>query len=195
MAQVTRRWWLLASFGTPLSMGLSAQSLNVRLVEGDSLRISAPQLHFITGKSLERLKDGAAVVFLGQLSLSSDAGLTGWKRAINRFIVSYDLWEERFSVTRTEQGRRSVSHLSAASAESWCLDNLAIDTAGVPPDRPFWLRLELRAEDPKDLTAVVGEPGINLTRLVEVFSRPARVQQPRWELTTGPLRLADLRRS
>ena len=63
MDKVTRRWWLMASFGAPLTLGLAAQSLGVRL-DGDDLRIAAPQFHFLTGKSLEKLKDGASVAFL-----------------------------------------------------------------------------------------------------------------------------------
>jgi hypothetical protein len=41
---------------------------------------------------------------------------------------------------------------------------------------------------------VVGESGINLTRLIEVFSNPARAQQMRWEAVAGPMRLMDLKR-
>ncbi|MGI8990343.1 MAG: hypothetical protein ACR2I2_12295, partial [Bryobacteraceae bacterium] len=59
--------------------------------------------------------------------------------------------------------------------------------------QPFWIKLDLRAEDPHDQAGIVGEPGINLTRLVEIFSRPARSQQPHWTLETGPLTLADLK--
>jgi hypothetical protein len=38
----------MASFGAPLALGLAAQSLGVRL-DGDDLRIAAPQFHFLTG--------------------------------------------------------------------------------------------------------------------------------------------------
>lgn len=56
MQKVTRRWWLMASFGAPFSLGLSAQALRVRL-DGDDLRVGAPQFGFLTGKPLEKLKD------------------------------------------------------------------------------------------------------------------------------------------
>lgn len=193
MGRVTRRWWLWASVSAPVSLGLSAQSLRVRL-DGDDLRIAAPQLKFLAGKPLERLKDGASVAFLAQLSLAAEANAPGVKRAVDRFVVSYDLWEEKFSVTRTGYERRTVSHLSSSAAEAWCLENLALGISGFPPDKPFWVRLELRAEDPKDPAGVVSETGINLTRLIEIFSSPARSLQPRWEALAGPLRLADLKR-
>jgi len=194
MAKVTRRWWLVASFGAPLALGLSAQALWVRL-DGDDLRVSAtPQFRFLTGKPLEKLKDGASVVFLAQLSISTEINAPAIKRAVDRFVVSYDLWEEKFSVTRTGVERGSASHLSSAAAEAWCLGHLAVGIAGVAPERPFWIRLELRAEDARDQAAVLDESGINLTRLIEVFSNPARAQQMRWEAVAGPMRLMDLKR-
>lgn len=190
---------LLAGWIVPLAVGLGAQPLSVRL-DDDNLHIVAPELHFLTGKPLERLKDGASVAFLGQLSLSTDAHRTVQSRAVARFALSYDIWGERFSVTKISQVggkavRRSVSNLSSQAAQAWCLENLYIDLAGVPPDNQFWVRLDFRAEDPKDSTGVLGEPGINLTRLIEIFSRPARDKQPRWQLDAGPLRLVDLRRT
>ena len=183
---------VIASFGVSLAMSVSAQSLEVRL-NGDHLRIAAPQFQFLTGKPLQRLKDGASVGFLGQLTVSTDGNATVQARAVARFAMSYDIWEERFSVTQLDKTRHSASHLSSQAAQSWCLDNLKIDLSTVPPDKPFWIRLDFRAEDPHDQPAVVGEPGINLTRLIEVFSRPARSQQPHWLLEAGPLRLADLK--
>jgi hypothetical protein len=191
MGKVTRRWWLLASFGAPLTLGLSAQALRVRL-DGDDLRIAAPQLRFLSGKPLEKLRDGASVVFLAQLSISTEVNAPAIKRAVDRFVVSYDVWEEKFAVSRT--GLERETHLSSAAAESWCLEHLAIGIEGLAPDKPFWLRLELRAEDARDQAAVVGESGINLTRLIEVFSNPAHAQQMRWELTAGPVRLMELKR-
>jgi hypothetical protein len=111
--------------------------------------------------------------------------------------MSQDIWDERFKVTKIDAGgqaERSASHLSTEAAQAWCLDNLSIDAAGLPADKPFWVRLEIRAEDPRDQAGVVGDGGINLTRLLELFSHPARAQQPRWTRDAGPLRLADLKK-
>jgi hypothetical protein len=52
----------------------------------------------------------------------------------------------------------------------------------------------LRAEDARDQAGVVGDAGINLTRLIEIFSNPARAQQSRWEGIAGPVRLKDLKK-
>ena len=184
----------MASLGAPVLKGLTAPALKLRL-QGDQLRVVAPHLKFLIGKPLERLQDGASVAFLAQFSLAAGSNGIAMRRAVDRFVVSYDLWEEKFSVTRTGQNRndrRTVSHLSSSAAEAWCVSNLSLNTQGLAANREFWIRLELRAEDPKDQAAVVGEPGINLTRLIEVFSSPARAQQPRWEAEEGPVRLADL---
>ena len=197
MQTVGSAWWLIMSFGVPFVLGLSAQPLLVRL-DGDNLRISAPQLEFLTGKPLARLKDGAAVGFLGQLTLSVDANKTIEARAIARFAMSYDIWEERFTVTQIENSlhttaRRTLSHLNAQAAQAWCLESLSLDLSRVPLDKTFWVRLEFRAEDPRESAGVIGEPGINLTRLIEIFSRPASAKSPTWTLDSGPLRLADLK--
>jgi hypothetical protein len=193
MKRVTRRWWLLAGLGAPLTLGLSASALRVRL-DGDDLRVAAPQFRFLTGKPLEKLKDGATVVFLTQLSISTEGNAPAVKRAVDRFVVSYDLWEEKFSVMENGADRARVSHLSSAAAEAWCLDRLAVGIGGLAPDKPFWVRLELRAEDARDQAGVLDDTGINLTRLIEIFSSPARSQQMRWEQVAGPMRLLELKR-
>jgi hypothetical protein len=201
---LTRRI-LLAVLMTTLSLSaqdpgvrLPAQDLAVRL-DGDYLRISLPRVDFLQGKTLDRLKDGASVAFIGQLTLStSPASRTPAARSIARFALSYDIWEERFSVTRlgqTPAQRRTVSHLSAAAAEAWCIDSLTIDRGLLPADKDFYVQLDLRAEDPREqLGSVFGDPGINITRLIEIFGRPARGSQPRWLLNSGPHRLTDLKK-
>jgi len=189
---VTRRRWLVAGFSTPLGWSLAVPRLLIRR-EGDNLRISAPQIRFLTGKPLEQLKNGAKVGFISQISLTAnESGTTLLARAVDRFVVSYDIWEEKFSATRLGPPMRSISRLNVPAAEAWCLDELAPVPASLTASRPFWIKLELRAEDPKELAGIVSEPGINLTRLVEIFSRPPRNQQQRWLETAGPLRLQDL---
>lgn len=194
MTGVTRKWWLIVTICMPVALCISAQSLFPRL-DGDLLHISAPQLQFLTGKPLEHLHDGLSVAFLGQLTVSTDANATVHARSIARFALSYDIWEQRFSVTRLGAGRRSASNLSVHQAEAWCLENLSLERGSLPTDRPFWIRLDLRAEDSLDQPGIVGEPGISLTRMVEIFSRPAREKQPHWVLDVGPLNVSDLKRA
>ena len=175
----------------PVGWSLAAPRLLVRR-EGDSLRISAPQIRFLTGKPLEQLKNGAKVSFISQIAITGEAGVVLARPHVDRFVISYDLWEERFAATRLGPPPRSAQRLNIPATEAFCLDSVTAIPASLTPARMFWIKLELRAEDPKDVAAIVGEPGINLTRLVEVFSRPPRSQQPRWTEIAGPLRLQDL---
>jgi len=169
-------------------------------LDGDYLRVSLPHIDFLKGKPLDRLKDGASVVFDGQLTLStSPNSLVPVARSVARFALSYDIWEERFSVTKISQAvesRRTWSHLSAQAAENLLLENLVIDRGLVPPEKDFYVQLDLRAEDPKDQLGIIGDPGINVTRfLIEMFGRPPRSPQERFLYTSGPFRMADLKKT
>ncbi|HYM11458.1 MAG TPA: hypothetical protein VEU62_12040 [Bryobacterales bacterium] len=192
---MSRRSWLLALLYAPLREGPPAAALVVH-AQGDRLRFSAPSLRFLTGKPLERLHNGASVTFDFQLTLFAGARTARLEQSFAQFVSSYDLWEEKFSVVRLgAAARRSASHLSAAAAEAWCLDNLMLPAARLSRDKPFWVRLELREEDPKERPAEPGDPGLTLARLIEIFSRPAREQQLHLVEEAGPLRLMDLETS
>src|SRR5665811_149768 len=91
-SQISRRSWLLAGLAVPLFPARSAQPIEVTF-DGDNLHVSAPGLHFLTGKPLERLKGAATVVFLSQLTLFSENHDAAIRRVPERFVVSYDLWE------------------------------------------------------------------------------------------------------
>ena len=39
---------------------------------GENIRVSAPQIRFLTGRSLEQLKNGASVGFVSQIVLSAN---------------------------------------------------------------------------------------------------------------------------
>jgi hypothetical protein len=187
---ITRRIWLAANLSAPLGWSLAAPGLLIRREE-DHLRISAPQIRFLNGKPLEQLKNGANVGFISQISLTTESNVI-IKQYADRFVVSYDLWEEKFSATRLGPPRQSVSRLSIPAAEAWCLDEIAPIPPALTPSTFFRIKLELRVEDPKESAGIVGDPGINLTRLVEIFSAPPRNPQQRWMETAGPLRLQDL---
>jgi hypothetical protein len=180
------------------SPSLRAQDLAVHL-DGDYLRVTLPHINFLEGKPLDRLKDGGSVAFLGQLTITTTpSSLIPIARSVARFALSYDIWEEKFSVTKigqTPDSRRSQSHLSAQQTETWCLDNLGIDRSQIPTDRQFYVNLDLRAEDPRDQIGIIGDPGINITRLIEIFGRPSHSAQPRWQKSSGPFRLEDLKKS
>lgn len=161
---------------------------------GTHVRVSAPGLHVLAGRAMDRLRDGNTVTFDFALTISA-AGVP-LKRSLERFVFSYDLWEERFSVARIERDRnprKQSSQLARDAAEAWCLEHLAVPAEGIAPDRNIMVQLEVRAEDPRDSSAISQDTGISLTALVEIFSRPARPQQARWNLQQGPLRLNDIR--
>lgn len=171
---------------------VSGEDLIPRFSDGN-LQVSAPRLHFISGQQLERLRNGASVPFDFQLTLFAGSKGTALTRALERFVISYDLWEEKFSVVRQRDRRVSSVRLSASQAEAWCLENLAIPSSTAPPDKNLWMRLEIRSAESREQTAS-NTGGISLTTLIEVFSRPARGIQDHWALETGPFRLGELKR-
>lgn len=171
-------------------MTVSSQGLLPRHAAGE-IYVSAPTLHFLTGKSLSRLHDGAAVPFDFQLIIASGSKNNVVAQALERFTVSYDVWEEKFSVVRVRDFRKSGMRLSAASAEAWCLDNIFVSAASLPTGQQLWARLEIRSVESKE--PVAGSPGINLATLIEIFSRPSRPQQDRWSLESAPFQLTDLK--
>jgi hypothetical protein len=172
------------------AMTVSSQGLLPHHVAGE-IRVTAPALHFLTGKSLSRLHDGAAVPFDFQLIIASGSKSNVVARALERFTVSYDVWEEKFSVVRVRDFRRSGMRLSASSAEAWCLDNIVIEASKLPADRQLFARLEIRTTETKE--PLEATSGINLTTLIEIFSRPSRPQQDRWAVDSAPFQLADLK--
>jgi hypothetical protein len=178
-----------------LSLGLGAMTVSStgllpHHIAGD-IRVSAPTLHFLTGKSLSLLHDGAAVPFDFQLIIASGSKNNVVARSLERFTVSYDVWEEKFSVVRVRDFRHSGMRLSASSAESWCLDNIVIPAASLPAGQQLWARLEIRSAESKEPLAAGS--GINLATLIEIFSRPSRPQQDRWSVESAPFQLTDLK--
>lgn len=195
-SQISRRSWLLAGLVTALYPARGTDGLSVTF-DGDNLHVFDASLHFLNGKPLERMKDGASVAYLSQLTVFSDRGVTVLRRSpVQRFVVSYDIWgEDKFSVVAPGLAPRSATSLSASAIESWCLENMAVGVEGVAPDRPFWLRLEMRTGDPIDLSRLLGDPGISLRSLVVLLGRKPGSDDPQWTRDAGPLRLAGLVRT
>jgi len=194
--RISRRRWLLAGLAIPLSAARADDPLEVTF-DGDNIHVAAPGLHFLTGKPLERLKNAATVVFVSQITLFSDDHGTLFRRPVaERLIVSYSLWEEKFSVTIRggDYTRTTPRLLTAQQAESWCIENLAISSLGLAPERPFWLRFELRAAEQKDLGSLLGDAGISLGGLIQFLGQKRGANDPYWRRDAGPLRLMDLPR-
>ncbi|MCX6623193.1 MAG: hypothetical protein NTY38_19440 [Acidobacteria bacterium] len=191
-AQITRRWWFLASTGAVGALCVAMEELLPRLRSG-RLTVSAPGLRLLTGRPLEHLRNGSSLAFDFQLTMLDTERRTVLDRALERFVISYDLWEEKFAVDRQGPKRQYASHLSAAAAENWCLSNVSLGLEGHNPDRDFWLRLEVHVEDPRERPPLVGNQSLNLNSLIELFSRTNREGPADWKRDAGPFRISSLR--
>ena len=192
---LTRRAWLFGTAGLAsgaLLNAVSSVALHIRKEE-DFIRVAAPYLHFLSGRPLERLKSGAAVLYTMQLAISRDNFTTLERRAFERFVVSFDIWEEKFSIVGIGMQKGTASHLDSIAAEEWCVKHLGLTTRGLNAQTPYWVRLELRAEEPKDAVTLLTQPPIALTKLVELFARPPKHEADRWAAEQGPFRLMDLK--
>jgi len=174
-----------------LGLSFSAQTL-VPHWNGDRLQVTAPSLHFLTGKALDRLHNGVSIPYAFQMTLTTLPRSIPLQRTLDRFVVSYDVWGERFKVVQSNEPRRAVANLTANATESWCVEQMSVPSAGVPADKDLWLRLDIRAEDP--VQSPITENGLSLTSLIEIFSRRAPAQTQEWNAETQPFRLAGLAR-
>jgi hypothetical protein len=193
---MSRRSWLLAGLTTPLLSLSATNSLKVAY-DGDNLHVAAPTLHFLTGKPLERLKYGDVVAYVAQLELLNEARTAVVRPQKGRFVVSYALWEETFSVTRLGSSSgstpRTVEGLSLPAAEAWCLDNLTMSTQGLEPTLSYWLRLELRTGTARDFAADEAKIGVSIHDLIDFLGRK-NTEVTHWGPLETRVRLADLPR-
>jgi hypothetical protein len=176
-----------------LTTAAAAQSLTAH-IEGDQLRIVASRIHFLTGEALKRLNDGATVNYEFDITLRPDRTGKPLGRSAERFAVSYDLWEEKFAVTRLGGPPKSVSHLSAAAAEAWCISNVSMPVGVLPLKDAFWIRLDYRAEESGGPADPADNSSFSLSSLVDIFSRRTRGEQVHGTEEIGPLRLSDLKK-
>jgi len=177
------------------SLGAS-QEVDLRIVS-DHLQVSAPGLHFLTGKPLEQLRNGASVAFDIQISILGDSRQSVLHRSFDRFVLSYDIWEEKFSIARMRSSAGSASHLSASAAEAWCVSRFALPLAGLPHDLPLWVRIDVRANEGRERRPPgdTDDQTFSLTNLIDIFSRPARGRsgsQSQWRAESSSFLLANL---
>jgi len=169
---------------------VAAQALTAR-TDGDRLRVSVSGTRFLSGDALKKLHDGVPVSYMFQLSaLTSRFGSTMAKTEY-RFVISYDIFEEKFQVSRVRPTARVVSHLTAAAAEATLIEAMELPVQSISTGMPFWLRLEYEAQESKDTDT----SGVSLGGLVEIFSRTSAKEPIRGTVEAGPLRLSDLPRS
>ena len=161
---------LLAAMLASPDARLGSQSITVTSA-GGAVRVQAPGFRFITGEPLARLKDGLSVrveLELGVLAGPGESASVGHKQA---FVLSYDLWEERFAAAVSGTGARSMSHLTSAAAEAWCVQQLAVpvDKLGSLRTQPFWIRLESRILNGS--AAGRDDAGLTLRGIIDTLSR------------------------
>jgi hypothetical protein len=189
--KISRRNWLLAGMAAPFLRAWGGETLTVQY-DGDNLHVAVPALHFLNGKPLERLKDGDVVAYVAQLELLSDDRSALLKVQKGRFVVSFALWEEKYSVTQLGSSPRTVEGLSATEAEIWCLNQMAIPTLNLVPNHYYWLRFNLRTGSPRDFAAE-DQVGISFRGLIELLSRK-NSPEIHWGPFEARVRLTDLPR-
>jgi hypothetical protein len=156
---------------------------------GDHLNLAAPQLHFISGKALKKLENGSTVTYAMTLVIVPEHSKKQILHA--KFMVSYDLWEERYSVVKMPDGY-AASRLTAPMAEAWCLENLPVSIRLIPEAQPFMIRLDCTVEEDA-ARGNDGDSGRIFADLVDIFSRKKQEAPQRWEISAGPFHLEDIK--
>jgi hypothetical protein len=184
-----------------IAFAMMAEELRLNW-RNNRLELSAPHIQFLGGKPLDLLHNAASVPFDFNVTLWSGTRNHIYSKNFERFVISYDLWDEKFKVVKTQSPVGKIEHLTKSAAESWCFDQMSMDVTGMGDSEPLWVRLEIRAEDGKDGglfgrggRGSVSEAGISLSNLIEIFSRPAQ-QQSHWgPYDIGPFTVDELKRS
>jgi hypothetical protein len=170
------------------SPAVAAQSVNVTAA-ADTVRVRAPGWSFLDGEPIARLKDGRTVRVELVVDALGGSGKSSIAAVRQIFSLSYDLWEERFAVAMAGARAASMSHLTAAAAEAWCLEQMAIPIAsfGALRDARFWIRIECRWLDGDG--AADPDEGLTLQRIIDVFSKRKKNESPARTIEGGPFRL------
>ena len=179
---------LIAAMLSSVDARLGSQSMTVTSTGGE-VRVQAPGFHFITGEPLARLKDGLTVrVELELRVLGGPGAAAGAAQSQHTFVLSYDLWEERFAAAVSGTGSRSVSHVTAAAAEAWCIQQLAVPVSGLGSlrNQPFWIRLESRLVNGEN-DGRAGE-GLTLRGIIDTLSRRQASEKASHSEEAGPFR-------
>jgi len=168
----------------------SAQTVTVDTA-ADALHIHGAGFSFLKGEPLARLKDGRSVRVELVATVLAAPGKSAAAATRRIFALSYDLWEERFAVATVDARSRSVSHLMAAAAEAWCVEQLAVPLSALGAlghDVPFWIRLDYRLLD-GDTTQQPPDSGYTLQALIDALSRRRTTESSMHAFEAGPFRL------
>jgi hypothetical protein len=148
-------------------------------------------LNFIEGPVLTRLREGRSVRIDFEMTVLSKPEGPALKQAVQGFTLSFDLWEERFAVSRIGSPPKSISHLRPRDAETWCLDNLTmpVSSLGLGRDTPFWIRLAYRVHDVTPGTNEAPGERYTLRGLIDRLSRRREEADLAKSVDAGPFRL------
>jgi hypothetical protein len=147
-----------------MTLPVDAQTLTVRTVS-DALHVRASGLGFIAGSVLDRLQDGRSVRVDFDLMVLDKPNGAIITRVQQGFNLSFDLWEQRFAVTRIGPMPRSISHLTA---------------------RAVGYRIQDRAS-----TAAPEDSTFTLQTLIDVLSRRREDENRGKSVEAGPFRLSN----
>ncbi len=183
-----KTWWFFAAFLSGMALAMLADAmLSEDLIlqhRNHRLEFSAPRTDFFAGPPLMRLHNAAEVSFIIKTTLFSGTKDHVFTSAVDKFVVSFDLWEEKFSVV-DRRAQKSVKNLTEKAAQAWCLSQMGLDTTGLSGNEPLWARVDIGVEDaPRDgglLGDTVNSSGISLTSLIDFWSRPGSQPQKRLE--------------
>ena len=170
---------------------LAAQTLSAG-TDGGVVRVRAQGLGLLTGQPLARLKDGHTVRVEMDLAALRTAGGAAAAHTRRTFILSYDLWEERFAVMEQGAPARAASHLTAAAAEAWCVEQLTLNPSDIARGNPaaqFWVVLEFRILDRDEAPAAEADSGFTLRALIDALSSRRRTDALERRVEAGPFRL------
>jgi hypothetical protein len=168
----------------------AAQAITIGRV-ADAVNVKAPGFTFIKGEPLARLRDGRSVRVDLALAVLPRAGATSIAENRQTFVLSYDLWEERFAATLVGPPARSTAYLTSWAAEAWCVEQLAVpvNALGTLVDRQFWVRISYRILDSDPAASAEGAAGYTLQSLIEALSRRRKASEWTHSVEAGPFRL------
>ena len=181
---------ILALLAWP-ALRVHAQGVTVGTA-GDALKIHAPGFAFIKPETLARLKDGRSVRLELAVMVLPGQGRSPVTGSRQVFTLSYDLWEERFAATTGDAPPHTISHLTPAAAEAWCIEQLAVPLSALGNlgrDQPFWIRLEYRILDGDAVPSPDNGAGFTLQGLIDTLSRRRRAEAVPNSIEAGPFRL------
>jgi hypothetical protein len=181
----------MAAISAHPAMVFVSQSITVTSEQG-VIQVQAPAWHFIDGEPLARLKDGQSVRVDLELSVLAKPGAAAVAQHRQAFVLSYDLWEERFAVALPGKPPRSISHLTVSAAEAWCLQQLTVPVSALGSlgrEAPVWIRLEYRVSNGRP--PANDEGGFTLRGLIDVLSRRTSSGDASQSIEAGPFRIQE----